>query len=516
MSTTPARIAIALAIALCASVFIFIGGQVLTLADMAGRIHPFFGDIVFWTGMGAMLAALGWLAATYLMRPRQLELPKDDTPEALADYRRALETRLRTNPHLRGEEVPAASADGVPHSLEDLLSHLDAAALRETRRTASRIFLTTAIARNGRLDTLIVLVLLARLVWRISALYDSRPHPRALVRLYLNVAGTALAAGALEDAGLEDHIHALLTPLLAASPMTSVPGISGVGTVLTASLVDGSANALLALRVGIVTRNLLSPPLPGMPERPNPYREASALLVRMSGGLVRKVMKAAMSGLTSGLTDKARRAADAVRQGMRGKGSRKDTDETTHAAAGPERTAPAQDATKPAANDAAHLLPRQSASRPAGSDSGMEPPVHVTTTDSTTPSPQSARPVVRRPSGRRDVSQAAYRAVPLHDAEAGPAPSVPSEADDATWERIGPLPGITRIEERPESTDGRDDVTRGPRPGTHTGRTAKAGRQEESGTADRTDTADAPEDAPRAFSPARRLLRSLLLKRRQG
>jgi hypothetical protein len=103
-----------------------------------------------------------------------------------------------------------------------------------------------------------------------------------------------------------------------------------VGTLLAAALVDGSANALLALRVGIVTRNMLSPVLPGCPARQNPYRESAALLGRMTAGLVRAVVKAAMggmaSGIRSGLEGTAREdvpqalaegSADVVRKGAR-------------------------------------------------------------------------------------------------------------------------------------------------------------------------------------------------------
>jgi len=327
---------------LCASLFVFIGGQVLTLSDMAARVHPLLGHAVFWGGMGAYLAALGWLGASWFLRPRPLLLPQDATPDELHDYLRRLTARLRSNPHLReggvAHATPQAASVAAGNSRVSgaspkmanvaeaseaaaLLRALDAAALRETKRTASRIFLSTAVARNGRLDTLIVLALLARLVWRVSSIYDQRPHPRDMVRLYINVAGTALAAGALEEAGLEEHVHALLGPLLTASPLASVPGASHVGTLLAAALVDGSANALLALRVGIVTRNMLSPVLPGCPARQNPYRESAALLGRMTAGLVRAVVKAAMSGVAlgirSGLEGTARRTADAVRKGAR-------------------------------------------------------------------------------------------------------------------------------------------------------------------------------------------------------
>ncbi|HEU6436060.1 MAG TPA: DUF697 domain-containing protein [Nitratidesulfovibrio sp.] len=327
--------------ALCASLFVFIGGQVLTLSDMAARLHPLLGHAIFWGGMAAYLGALGWLGASWFLRPRPLTLPQNATPQDLDNYLRLLTARLRANPHLREGGMAhggadsamagpgtrpsggsgATPADGTVAEAAALLRALDAAALRETKRTASRIFLSTAVARNGRLDTLIVLALLARLVWRVSTIYDQRPHPRDMVRLYINVAGTALAAGALEEAGLEEHIHALLGPLLTASPLASMPGASHIGALLAAALVDGSANALLALRVGIVTRNMLSPVLPGCPARQNPYRESAALLGRMTAGLVRTVVKAAMggvaSGIRSGLEGTARRTADAVRKGAR-------------------------------------------------------------------------------------------------------------------------------------------------------------------------------------------------------
>ncbi len=225
--------------ALCASLFVFIGGQVLTLSDMAARIHPLLGQTVFWGGMAAYLAALGWLAASWFLRPRPLAQPQNPTPEELRGYLHRLTARLRANPHLRegGMAHPMTDAadmaaaaprtpglpgatDGVAEAAA-LLRLLDAAALRETKRTASRIFLSTAVARNGRLDTLIVLVLLARLVWRVSSIYDQRPHPRDMVRLYINVAGTALAAGALEEAGT--WAPCWLPPWWTAPPMPCWP-----------------------------------------------------------------------------------------------------------------------------------------------------------------------------------------------------------------------------------------------------------------------------------------------------
>ncbi len=307
----------------------FIGGQIVTWSTMLSALHPMLGTAFLWLGMAALAAVLLWFVMLYFLRPKALILPANPSDDDIESYAKALVSRLRSSPHMKAyvqrqaaacpKERVVADGDGALQKQEnalssakqtaDILAYLDEQAMKETRRTASRIFLTTAISRNGRLDSLIVLVLLVRLVWRVSHIYNQRPHPRQMAQLYANVASTALAAGALEELGLEAHIHALLTPMLAASPMASVPTLSGVGTMLGTALVDGSANALLALRVGIVTRNMLSPSLPHMPARLNPYSEAAKILGQMSQGLVTKVVKATVQSLGSSVTNTARNAA---------------------------------------------------------------------------------------------------------------------------------------------------------------------------------------------------------------
>ncbi len=292
----------------------FIGGQILTLSQFASALHPVLGTVIFGLGASIFGLTLMWLAFRYFTRPKALILKDNPTAEDIEIYAKTLVVRLKSSPHMQAyaekkahaQSQSQASGQSNDHDeISNILAYLDDQAMKETRRTASRIFLATAISRNGRLDTLIVLVLLIRLVWRVSHIYNQRPHPRHMLSLYVNVAGTALAAGALEDVGLEEHMHALLTPMLAAGPVSSVPTMAGVGTMLGTALVDGSANALLALRVGIVTRNMLSPTLPHMQARQNPYAEAAKILGHMSRGLVSKVVKTAMHTIGSGVKNSA-------------------------------------------------------------------------------------------------------------------------------------------------------------------------------------------------------------------
>lgn len=309
----------------------FIGGQILTLSEFAAVLHPMLGTVIFTLGASTFGLSILWLLFRYMMRPKALILKDNPSQEDIEAYLSTLVERLKSSPIMKAYAERQKSQLAMSHKnesgdkilnedkhlqrmqkkqeLTNILGYLDEEAMRETRRTASRIFLATAISRNGRLDTLIVLVLLIRLVWRVSHIYNQRPHPRHMLRLYVNVASTALAAGALEDVGLEEHIHALLTPMIAAGPVSSVPTLSGVGTMLGSALVDGSANALLALRVGIVTRNMLSPSLPHMQARLNPYKEAALILGQMSKGLVSKVVKTAVHAVGNGVKNTARTAA---------------------------------------------------------------------------------------------------------------------------------------------------------------------------------------------------------------
>jgi hypothetical protein len=78
--------------------------------------------------------------------------------------------------------------------IESAVQHLSVEADLVVRKTASAVFLSTALMQNGRLDGLIVLFVQIQMVARIARIYVQRPSPRELVRLYANVAGTAFVA----------------------------------------------------------------------------------------------------------------------------------------------------------------------------------------------------------------------------------------------------------------------------------------------------------------------------------
>ena len=84
-------------------------------------------------------------------------------------------------------------------SIESALKVPDAKADDIIKRTASTLFVTTAVSQNGRLDALMVLADQTRLIWQVAHIYNQRPTLRDFGRLYANVGATLFAASELED-----------------------------------------------------------------------------------------------------------------------------------------------------------------------------------------------------------------------------------------------------------------------------------------------------------------------------
>ena len=118
---------------------------------------------------------------------------------------------------------------------------------------ATTVFLSTAVSQSGRLDAFLVLMTQSRMIWRIAHLYYQRPSLRELLHLYSNVAATTFVVGELDDL----ELHQMIQPLAAGSLGTvagAIPGLQVITTIVVNSLLSGSANAFLTLRVGMIAK----------------------------------------------------------------------------------------------------------------------------------------------------------------------------------------------------------------------------------------------------------------------
>jgi hypothetical protein len=219
----------------------------MSLVSLADRVHPLAGAIVFWS----VCLAAGFFALysiiAYAQLPAAIVPPAENSGPKYDSYLRALSARLAANPRTKGK--PVATVEEIENALKDLSTDADSV----VRRTASTVFLSTALMQNGRLDGLVVLITQIQMVGRIARIYVQRPSPRELARLYANVAGTAFVASKLDSLDLGEMVAPLAVSIVPALK-SSLPGMSGISALLVRCVSNGAANAFLTLRVGEVAR----------------------------------------------------------------------------------------------------------------------------------------------------------------------------------------------------------------------------------------------------------------------
>jgi len=311
------KIIIALVVLVSVCVLSLIVAGVTSLISLAERIHPVAGSVVFWT----LILTAGFFALycviAYAKLPAALIPPEEEFGPKHDAYLEALRVRLATNPRTLGK--PLATHAEIENAIGVLSVEADAV----VRRTASTVFLSTALMQNGRLDALILLFTQIQMVGRVARIYVQRPSPRELVRLYLNVAGTAFISSGLESLDLGEMVAPLATSVVPALK-GGIPGLSGISALLVRCVSNGAANAFLTLRVGEVARRYCELTSRTSPELIRKSATAAAVqhlgrIVRENGALVvRKIWESTGRALIDSGVSKAEDIAAATR-GLFGK-----------------------------------------------------------------------------------------------------------------------------------------------------------------------------------------------------
>jgi hypothetical protein len=285
---------------------------VASLVSLADRIHPVAGTIVFWSiCLSAAFLAL-YCSIAYARLPAALVPPEEDFGPEHDAYMEALRARLAVNPRTRGRSL--ITEDDIHGAVAQLSAEADSV----VRKTASTVFLTTALMQNGRLDALILLFTQIQMVGRVARIYVQRPSPRELIRLYANVSGTAFIASGIESLDLGEMVAPLATSMVPALK-GGIPGLSGISSLLVKCVSNGAANAFLTLRVGEVARRYCELTSRCPPELIRKSATAAAVqhlgrIVRENGALVaRKIWESTGRALIDGGASKAEDIADATR-----------------------------------------------------------------------------------------------------------------------------------------------------------------------------------------------------------
>jgi hypothetical protein len=247
MRKTVLRIATLLSFLLLISFTVILVNQTAQLVELADRVHPYFGSVVFWS----LLALYGFclLVPLFLLLrlPRPLHAPESEDDPEFPRHLERLGKRLSRNPLLADPTIESRE------EIEHALVVLDSAADQRSRAAASQIFITTAISQNGSLDALLVLAAQSKLILEIARVYYQRPTVRDLLFLYTNVGATAFIAGELEDIDLSEQIQPVLTSVLG-SAAGAIPGLGAATNLFVNSVVTGTGNAFLTLRVGSICK----------------------------------------------------------------------------------------------------------------------------------------------------------------------------------------------------------------------------------------------------------------------
>ena len=276
-----------LSVLILVSMALFIVNQTAQAVALANTFHPTAGRIVLAALLIFYATAIAMPVMIWYRIPRALTLP--ESGEASPEYVQALEVRLRANPL-----ITDAMDSGKP-GIEKAFRHIDGLSGVVIKKTAATLFVTTAISQNGQLDALMVLAAQTRMIWQITRMYNQRPSLQELVQIYAHVAVTVFVAAELEDLDIAEQVEPVITAAVGSSVVGMIPGASMVASIVTQSLIEGTANAYLTLRVGVICQNYCKSVLTPFDAR-RARRQASLTAASMLGAIVTasagKVVKA--------------------------------------------------------------------------------------------------------------------------------------------------------------------------------------------------------------------------------
>jgi len=200
---------------------------------------------------------------TFFILPKAAVLPKKETYQKDPAKRKIILDYLRKNRALadalqREDKTISFDEHTTDEEIESSLQMLHNEGEKIIRENASRVFITTTISQNGSLDAVFMLVHITKMVWQVATLYHHRPGIGKLVKIYINVLATLFLTRSLEDLELLDEQLEPMLSILFGSFLTSlVPGVQSAVNLLLNSAIQGSANAYLSLRVGLIAQEFI-------------------------------------------------------------------------------------------------------------------------------------------------------------------------------------------------------------------------------------------------------------------
>ena len=178
---------------------------------------------------------------------------EQDSPKARKIYKSVTKNILTNTSNLTEEETNSLSSYKNYEELREALNLVMSGTVKKEIskiiiKNAKTVLLSTAISQNSKLDLFSVISVNLKMIKEIVTVCGFRPDMKNLSKLTLNVASTALIAEGLESLKMEDVL-----PTQTINSLSNIPLLKP----LLSSVVQGVANALLTIRIGLVTRGYL-------------------------------------------------------------------------------------------------------------------------------------------------------------------------------------------------------------------------------------------------------------------
>ncbi|MEL7647291.1 MAG: DUF697 domain-containing protein [Sedimentibacter sp.] len=229
--------------------------QVAQLVNMASKLHPYFGIFVLVIFASLGLAAMISITLILFKLDKPLVMPDESNKEEYEKYITEFKKRLMKNKYLKKIRYEWDDSKSNLESVNDALKEIDMESQRLIKFSATGVFTTTAVSQNGSLDGIFVFMASLKLVWKIASLYNQRPVLSDVVRLYTNVFGTVLAARQIDDLDIvAEQLGQILPAVVTGALGSAVPGVSFITSLVADSILEGTLNTLLVLRVGVLTQ----------------------------------------------------------------------------------------------------------------------------------------------------------------------------------------------------------------------------------------------------------------------
>lgn len=292
MISTLRKIILPITLLFSLAFILFLINQVSGIYLMLADFNPVLAKVVLALLIVVFTALALSPLAIYMKLPKPLVRPENDNE--LATYKLSLVKRLKNNPSLKQSGITCRNIGDLPTAI----AHLDNEADKEIKSTSSTIFLTTAISQNGKLDALTIFLTQMRMVWRIAHIYYQRPSVRELAYLYGNVGTASFLATHIEDIDISKNLEPVIASIAKSASGRSIPFVGPTATLVLDSLLEGTTNTFLSLRVGILAKKYCNQlTLTSQKEvKTSAFRESAVLLKQIalesSGTIISAIVKA--------------------------------------------------------------------------------------------------------------------------------------------------------------------------------------------------------------------------------